>query len=361
MSYLQRSARTYISKTRESAFNDSNTTGANYLRAISDTPLVTIPNIEWRDDQGRSGSEFASSLCPTYWTSPGLALSTDVDFDLVGRLWLRAAGGTVTDSTVVSLLAGKHSAPMLDAASSLQLPSFNFITVVEGSGASFRYTGAVVDQATLSRTGIETAKASFNILGSGKHYAPHGVTSLPSAPSFSCLRPFGYLSYDDGSPVDLGADCDLRDWTITLNNNHNAANDRCNADSTQYGGDPTDTTTDLQAAYNSRLLHGDRTVTAQVTVLIPATTLAQWDDMINGTDLTNFTFGARGADLDPGGTPATTYEFIKIIIPTSRFRQIVNVDNNGKAAIQCDLQPLTSGSSLITVEVQNSTIGNTFR
>lgn len=361
MATLQRSLLTYIGKTRESAYNDSNSTGANYLRAVVDNPLATIPNQERRNDQGRNGSEFASTSCPTYWVPPALALSTDVDFDLVGRLALRAVGGTVTDTTVVALLAGKHSAPMLPPSTSLQLPSFNYITVFEGTDASYRYAGAVVDQFTLSKTGADIAKASFNIIGSGKHWQPHGVTSLPSAPSFSCLRPFGYLSYDNGSPVDLGADCDLRDWTVTLNNNHNLANDRCNADLAQDAGDPTSTGGASEAAYNSKAEHGDRTVTASVTVLIPTGSMTYWDDMVNGTVLTDFVFGARGADLDPGGTPDTTYEFVKVIIPSSQFTTISQVENNGKAAITMELLPLTSGTSVMTVEVQCSTIGNTFR
>lgn len=357
MSFLQRSAITYISKTVEAAYNDSITAGASYNRVIQDTPLITIPNQEWRDDLGRNGSEFASAQCPTYWQNPTLNYSADGDYENIGRLWLRAAGGTITNTTTVALLAGKHSAPMLPSSSGLQLPSFNFATHLAGSDATYRFTGCVVDQATLSKTGVEFAKAQFNIIGSGKHYNPYGITSAPSAPAFACGRPFAFLSYDNGAPVDLGADCDTRDWTVTLNNNHNAANDRCNADSAQDPGDPTSTGGAGEAAYNSKLEHGDRTVTASITILIPATSLPQWDDMTSNTALTNFTFGIRGADLDPGGTPDTTYEFLKIIIPSSKFRQIVNVDNNGKAAIQCDLFPLTSGTSLITVEVQNSTIG----
>lgn len=356
MSFLQRSIETYISKTREATYNESITAGANFLRAIQDTPLISVPNQEWRDDLGRGGTEFASAQCPTYWSNPTLNLASDADFELIGRLWLRAAGGPITDTVPVALLAGKHSAPMLSSASGLQLPSFNFATNLGGTDATYRFTGGVVDQATLSKSGVEFAKAQFNIIGSGKHYNPYGITSAPSIPTFACGRPFAYLSYNNGGAVDLGADCSLRDWTVTLNNNHNAANDRCNADAAQDPGDPTTFATAGAAAYNSKLEHGDRSVSASVTIEIPATTLSQWDNMTANTALTNFTFGIRGIDLDPGGTPATTYEFLKIIIPTAKFRQIVNVDSNGKASIQCELFALTSGTSLLTVEVQNSNV-----
>jgi len=354
-SYLQRAAKLYIGKTRESAFNDSNTTGANYLRAVNDTPLVTIPNQEFRTDQGRAGSEFASALCKTYWEPSGINVAADADFDLAARLWLRAVGGTVTNTEIIAATAHTHGAPMLPESSGLQLPSFNAISVMEGSGYTFRYAGMVVGQATMSQDGVNAIKTSFNLVGSGKHWNPHGVTSLPSAPAFTCLRPFAYLSYDNGAPVDLGAGCTVRGWTITLDNALNPQDDRCTGDSTQDAGDPTATGGVSDAAYNSKIHHRDRTVTAQIT--IEADAGDEWDDMVEGVTLTDVTFGARGADLDPGGTPDTTYQFLKIVIPTAKITRIQNVDSNGKFAVTIDLLPITSGTSLITATVQNATTG----
>ncbi len=353
--YLQRAAKLYIGKTVEGSYNASNTTGSNYLRAVNDTPLVTIPVQEFRTDQGRAGSEFASAVCKTYWEPSGINVAADADFDLAARLWLRAAGGTITNTTVVSLLAGKHTCPMLPESSGLQLPSFNAISVMEGSGYSFRYAGMVVGQATMSQEGVNAIKTSFSLVGSGKHWSPHGVTSLPSAPSFTCLRPFAYLSYDNGDPVDLGAGCTVRDWTVSLDNALNPQGDRCTGDSTQDAGDPTASGGASDAAYNGKLHHRDRSVTAQIT--IEADAADEWDDMVEGVTLTDVTFGARGADLDPGGTPDTTYEYLKIIIPTAKITRLVNVASDGKFAIQMDLLPITSGTSVLTVDVVNSTIG----
>lgn len=353
--FLQRASKLYISKTVESPYNASITGGTNYIRALNDTPLVTIPNQEFRTDQGRAGSEFASAVCNTYWEPPGISLAADADFELMGRLWLRAVGGSITNTTTVALLAGKHSAPMLPESSGLQLPSFNAVSVMDGSGATYKFTGMCVGQATLSQEGVNAVKASFQLVGSGKYYSPHGVSSLPSLASFSCLRPYAYLSYDNGDPVDLGAGCTIRSWTVTLDNALAAQDDRCTGDLTQDAGDPSSTGGASDAAYNSKLTHRDRTVTAQLTIL--ADTLSELDDMWEKVTLTDFTFGVRGVDLDPGGTPDTTYEFLKLIIPSAKFTRAVNVDSNGKFAVTLDILPITSGTSVLTVEVQNSTIG----
>ena len=66
MAYLQRNAVLYIQKTRESSYNTPETTGSNYLRAVTDNNVVFIPNPEKRNDLGRAGSEFATGQCNTY-------------------------------------------------------------------------------------------------------------------------------------------------------------------------------------------------------------------------------------------------------------------------------------------------------
>jgi hypothetical protein len=204
-SYLTRDVRTYLDKVRESSYNTPQTTGTNYERLVTTNAVVPIPNQEIRTDQGRAGSEFASAVCNTYWEPTTISVSGDGDFAGMGRLALRAVGGTITDATVVTSLAFSHTAPMLPGSSGLQLPSFNMIAAIESSGASYLYTGCVVDRMRLTKEAGQIAQLSFDILGSGKHRGPHAVTSLPSAPSFSCLRPYGYVSYDNGSPINLSA------------------------------------------------------------------------------------------------------------------------------------------------------------
>ncbi len=354
---LQRVEKLYISKTREGTFNTLETTGTNYLRAVTDTPLLYFAQQEFRDDKGRNGSEFMSTRCPTYWTPPAINLATDADFDLAARLWLRAVGGTIADTEIIALLAGKHVAPMLVDADGLALPSFDCISVNDAASgdASFLFGGMVVAQATLAQEGVNQAKATFNLIGSGKHKRPHAVTSLPSAPSFPCFRPFAFFTYDNGDAVDLGAACQLRSWTVTLNNNVTPANDRCTADSAQDPGDPSAAVTAAAAAYNSVLNHNDRTVEGQFVILLDS--IAQYDDIVNSTAITDLVIGIRGNDLDPDGTPATTYEFLKIKVPTSLFKDPVNVDSQGKAGFQVSWEVTSTGAAAASVEVQNGIIG----
>lgn len=354
---LQRIERLYISKTRESSFNTLITAGANYNWVVADTPLLYFIQQEFRDDRGRNGSEFLANRCPTYWPSPAFNISTDADFDTAARLMLRWAGGAVTDTTVLALLAGKHVAPMLVDADGLELPSFDLISVNNAASgdASFLYGGVVVGQFTLSQEGVNQAKAQFNLIGSGIHKRPHSVSSLPSSPSFPCFRPFSYFSYDNGDPVDLAAGCELRSWTVTGNNNVNPPADRCTSDSAQDPGDPTAAITAAAAAYNSQLTHGDRTLEGQFVVLLDS--IAQYDDIVNSTDITGLTIGVRGADLDPTGTPGVTFESLKIVVPTSLFKDPVNVDSNGKAGFQVSWEVTSTGAAAASVEVVNGTIG----
>jgi hypothetical protein len=229
MAYLQRNAVLYIQKTRESSYNTPETTGSNYLRAVTDNNVVFIPNPEKRNDLGRAGSEFATGQCNTYWQPTAIAVAGEVDFNAVmARLWLRALGGTITDATVVTAAAFSHTAPMLPGSSGLQLPSFNALADIPGSGADYLYTGLVVDRARLSQDGAGVAQCSFDLIGSGKHRSPGNVSSLPSASSFTCVKPYAYLSYNNGGAIDLASGtCRVKSWFVELSNNHSPQNDRC--------------------------------------------------------------------------------------------------------------------------------------
>jgi hypothetical protein len=218
MAYLQRNAVLYIQKTRESSYNTPETTGSNYLRAVTDNNVVFIPNPEKRNDLGRAGSEFATGQCNTYWQPTAIAVAGEVDFNAVmARLWLRALGGTITDATVVTAAAFSHTAPMLPGSSGLQLPSFNALADIPGSGADYLYTGLVVDRARLSQDGAGVAQCSFDLIGSGKHRSPGNVSSLPSASSFTCVKPYAYLSYNNGGAIDLASGtCRVKSWFVEL-------------------------------------------------------------------------------------------------------------------------------------------------
>lgn len=359
MAFLQRNAIAYQDKVRESSYNAAQTTGSNYERVIADQIVVTIPNPEKRTDLGRAGSEFATTQCNTYWTPTAISLGSDVDFNgPMGRLALRAVGGTITDTTVVTAAAFKHSAPMLPGSSGLQLPSFNYILDIPGSGADYLYTGMVVDRYRLSQDGADIAKVSIDLVGSGKHRSPNAVSSLPSASSFACVKPYAFLSYNNGGAIDLASGtCRVKSWFIEIANNHAPANDRCIGDSYQNYGDYTASGGASEAAYLGKLEHGDRTVSAEIVLELDAT-LDEMNDMAENVSLTDVTFGARGAVLDAGGP---TYESLKFILATAQFQRITQTEVNGKACITLAFLPTTTGTSVVTCEVVNASTATNYK
>lgn len=357
MAFLQRVIETYISTAPESAINTPVTTGANFKRVLVNNPRVTIPQPLKRDNQGRGGSEFITAPpCNTYWENPQIEVAGPVDFDMMSRLWLRAVGGTITDTTVVATFAFKHSAPMLPGSTSLVLPASTGISRLPGSVLSYLYSGMIVGQASLSQNRVDAAEASFTLTGTGKHktvLSPADdalINALPAISSWSCVRPFAYLSYDNGAPVDLGAGCGIRNWSVSLNNNLNPEGDRCTSDPLQNAGDYSTSGGASEAAYNTTLTHGDRNLDIEFNLLVEPTS-PQYADLVANTPLTSVTFGARGALLN-----GSTYESIKLIVPIAYFMTVVQADSEGKASIGYRLKPQGT-TSVLTVEVVNGTSG----
>lgn len=354
--FRQSEASLWVSKRKETSFNTPYTAGADFLSATSQNPIVLIPELEKTDDANRAGnaSEFPTAQCNQYWAPPAASFSDQANFDLFGRLALRAVGGAVTDSTVVSSVAFKHLANMLAKSVGLQYPSSTIISAL--GGASFLFPGCVVERFRLSQEGVQPVIAQFDMLGSGKHRSPHAVTSLPSVPTFSCLKPKSFLEYtDDEDTRDLAADCRVRSWFVEIVNNHAPADDRCIGDSTQDAGDYTASGGDSDAAYNSKLNRGNRVINAQIVILLDST-MPEWLKMAENTALTNITFGARGAELDGTGP---TYESLKVIIPNGKFASIQEQDSNGKAALVLNFKAFYDATAIgARVEVVNGTASN---
>lgn len=353
--FLQQEASVYVSKRRETVFNTPYTAGADFLRATSQNPLVLIPEMEKTDDGNRSGnsSEFPTTQCNQYWLPPAASFQDQAGFDLAGRLALRGAGGAVTTTTVVAVVAFKHAANMLPKASGLQYPSSTIIS--ELGGASFLFPGCVVDRFRLSQEGVNPVQAQFDLIGSGKHRSPHAVTSLPTVPAFSCLKPKSFLEYtDDAGLQDLTVGCRVRSWFVEIGNAHAPADDRCIGDPEQKEGDFTLATGAGVASTLSKLTRGTRVVTAQIVILLDST-MPQWAKMAQNIALTNITFGARGAVLDGAGP---TYESLKVIIPNGRFSAVQEQDSNGKAALVLNFKAMFDATAIgAKVEVVNGLSG----
>lgn len=355
--FRSRDARLYVSKRPETSFNTPYTAGADFLKATPDTPNIAIPQMEKRNDQGRAGSRFAHKQCNTYWLPGAFSWQEDANFELAARLALRGVGGTVTPSTLVASTVYKHTAKMKAGSAGSQLPSSTVISVQEGTGASFLNAGVVVNAFEMSQEGTNPVRVAFEMLGSGKHKAPHAVTSLPATPSFDCLQPSSILAYtDSGGTVDLAAGCRQRSWRIRVSNNHDPNNDRCNGDPKQDAGNYAASSGLSAAAYLQKLNAGDPVVEASITLTLDETSpLAEWIKMAENTALTNITFGAVGPII----TGSFTYA-LKAIIPAGEFSAVQWVDSNGKAAITLTFIAFEDGTSdsAVTIEVINATATN---
>jgi hypothetical protein len=354
--YRQNDAAIWVSKRKESAFNTPYTAGADFLKASAANPIVLIPEMEKRDDAGKAGNghEFATYQCNTYWSPIAAALGDEVNFELFGRLALRAVGGTVTDTTLQASAAYKHAANMLPIASGLQLPSSTIIS--ELGGASFLFPGCVVERFRMSQEGANPVQVAFDMIGSGKHRSPHAVTSLPATPTITqCLKAGANLSYTDGGgSVDLTTACRVRSWFVEIVNNHAPADDRCVGDPEQDAGDYTASGGLSSAAYNSKLSRGSRQVNAQIVILLDST-MPEWLQMAENEALTNITLGAKGPELYTAIDAA-----LNVIIPQGRFRAVQEQDSNGKAALVLTLNAMydaTSGGAA-KVEVVNAVANN---
>jgi hypothetical protein len=355
--FRQQEASLYVSNRRETAFNTPFTAGADFLRATTQNPIVLIPEMEKTDDSNRAGnaSEFPTTQCNQYWLPIAASFQDQGNFGLFGRLALRAAGGTVTQTVVVASTAFRYTANMLPKSTGLQYPSSTIIS--ELGGASFLFPGCVVDRFRLSQDGVNPVQCQFDMIGSGKHRSPHAVTSLPALPTFSCLKPKSFLEYTDtGGLKDLTLGCRVRSWSVEIANNHAPQDDRCIGDSSQNAGDFTASGGASDAAYLSKLTRGNRTVTAQIVILLDSTT-PEWVQMAQNEVLTNVTFGARGNVLAAG--PPQVPESLKVILPNARFSAVQEVDSSGKAALTLTFKAMHDASALgARVEVVNNTASN---
>lgn len=347
--FRQNNAGLWVSKLPETSFNTAYTAGADYAKVATQNPIVLIPEMEKANDAGRAGNghEFATYICNRYWLGSSLGLQDDVNFDVAGRLLLRGAGGTVTDSVASAGVAWKHAAPMLPIASGLQQPSFDVIS--ELGGASFLLYGAVVERFRLSQDLANAPQFQCDIITSGKHKSPHAVTSLPATPNVTqCLKARSSVTWTDsgGARNFSSGSCALRSWFCEVVNNHQPTNDRCSGDTEQIPSVPGTTSGNGAAAYLSKLTHGDRVVTAQIVILLDST-LPEFVKMAENEVITDVTFSALGPDL-AAGVPAR----LTMILPNARISSLQEVDSNGKAALAINLLALYDATALGNLETE---------
>ena len=354
--FLTNNIATWVSKRPETSLNTPYTAGADFLKALTTNPGFVLPQIEFVNDANKPGNghEFPTKQCPTYVGHPAYTFTDEINVDYAGRLLLRALGGAVTAAQQGGTAAYKHSCKQLDALTSRQLPSSTMISEI--GGASFRLDGLVVDRYRLSQNRADPPQFSVDLVGSGKHVRPHGVTSLPAtAATLTCLNGNNTLvSWTDtvGAQNFHGSSCALRSWFVEVQNN-TVLRDRCPGDSTVTITDVASSLS-VDVAYVGKMRHGARQCTAQIVILLDST-IPDWLTFATNDTLTDVTFRPQGAII------ASTFRYsLGIIMEKARVVSIDPVDSDGDAALAINLLGFwdSAASTSISAEVVNTETSN---
>jgi hypothetical protein len=336
----------WLSEAPETALNTHYTAGAEYIRILNGQGFYILPEMEKRNDANRPGNghEFATYTCNHYWTHPAVTLEDEVNVNGAGRLLLRSASGAVATQLLETGVT-KHSAAMLPVANGRQNKASDFIALLGGS--SFLLAGGVVERYRLFQNRADPPRYQADLVFTGKHIRPHGVTSLPaSADIIQCLD--GNQSViqwtDDGGLRDFAALGRVLSWFCEVNN-ATKLNDRRPGDPSTSNG------TDGKAAYVRRMLHGNRVVTAQI-VITSDNDVYEWLRMTTNQALTDVTFSARSTAL----IGATQRAALTMIVPNGRIVSVTPGEDDGDQTATINIvgyYDATSGGALETEVVNN--------
>jgi hypothetical protein len=334
MAFRTRNTKLWASKLPESPYNTPPATGAEFEALVSANPFYLLPNIEKTSDAGQigTGTHFATHLCNDYWAQPGVDLATQQAlFDIYGRLWLRAFGGTVTAAAAGT--GTKHTAKMMAEADGSQLPGTSVI--VENGPEDVVVTGMVAATATLGKTRRERPTLAFSMVGTGNHVNPHGVTGLPAyAPEGGCPKSGIVVKYTDPSStiVDLGSmGCSFVNLGVSLNNNI-LANDRCPSDP-----ELTMPTTPPNGTANvvTRVQRQEQSLDIGFSFLLQ-TTNPEYNFHLENENCTNLQIAIKGPVIGAG---PQTYE-LGVVVPKFNFRNVTPTDDEGNAAYNVGIEVL---------------------
>jgi hypothetical protein len=326
MAFRTRNTKLWASKLPEDPYNTPPDTGAEFEALVSANPFYLLPTIDKTSDAGYigTGTHFATHLCNDYWTQPGIDLSTQQAlFDIYGRLWLRAFGGTVT--TTAAGTGFQHVAPLQGEDEGSQLPGTSMI--VENGPSDVLETGMVAATASLGKTRRERATLTCSFVGTGNHVKPHGITGLPAySAATGCPKSGIIVRYTNPSStvVDLGAaGCNFVDLAVSLNNNL-LVGDRCPSDPelTMPVTPPNGT-----ANVITRVQRQEQSLDIGFTFLLQ-TTNPEYDLVLENEQCTNLVIAVNGPVIGAG--PQENQ--IGIQVPKFYFRTAAPTDNEGNAA-----------------------------
>ena len=340
--------RIYIGTAVEGTYNTATTGGSNYTRIWGKTLPEILPESEDFTDEGLLGVSRtnAKKLCKFNWKEPAFPIAGEIDnfSSFMGRLALRAVGGTITITEPVSSTVYLHTAV---PATAHQLSGTSVCYSHDAN--SFLYAGCVVERFKFTQEGLAMPTYEIDMLGTGKHTTPHGLSSLPtSEPSLDCVDPYNsqFIWTDaDSTTTDFGAGSRLMGFSFEYKNNHILGDKRM--------GEGTSGPSGGVLHHRGAIKRGEPTVTASVKLAFAAADIDEWTRYAKNQTFTNGTFRVKGSIAS-----GSTRYALEAIIPTFKIGGPIAVSTNNKIAIAtCNLIALDNSSigGLATIGVQNVT------
>jgi len=388
--YLIRDLKIAISKAVESSYNAMRTaSGDLYVGMQTTSRSIYIPDKEKLDDTGKigTGNEFPTQQRSGYVTVPSLEIADEVDIDVCPIFLRRALGGAVTVSSDVEASLGFYNQTfgMLsnNTAAGRQLPSSTLLWSL--GAADYMWGGVVVDQlrfeqtnagvptytATLIGSGLNkrlrylTADGNLAVNGSNAYNGPYaGASGTEYPPSFPAPPVQRYMlgaeticQFNDGVNYVITQAQRMKSFNLTLNNAHRT-DDRRAGDPRLTSAQPRD------GFYVNRMLHGDRSVAAEMTVMLDDV-MREYSDAYNDTQVTSFKFTMAGNLLKKATSPYTESAAdnqgeVELIMPLVYFRSARGADDNGDAIVTISLFPVyDTGNQLFPLSARVLTNTNT--
>lgn len=351
--FLTRDILLAISSEPEATYNDMYVLGSEYERFQMTGTGFPVPDKIRFDDLGKigNGTEFATHQRSGHVLPATMEVADEVNTSIGAILLRRALGGAdVVPAGVDILEAGvafRHKFGMLNTTAGRQLPSSSVVYSL--GGFDLVWGGCVVDSLTFAQTNADPPTLTAGMVGSGLYKDISDIS-----PAFGALPAIVIPNYhlgaettveftDSVGTVALVTGQRIRSYTVTLNNNHITDDRRM--------GDPRINAANIKRGwYVNRMLHGDRTVTAEFTIMIDAT-LREYFDSDTDDIITGFKFTTKGYYI--GASTVNQYS-MTIIIPKCYFRTPRFVDDGGNAEMTISIFPVTGATyGLITAEVVN--------
>lgn len=362
--YLTRDLKLAITATPETTYNAiKSAAGDTYLGMLTTGRAVYIPDKEKQDDTGKvgTGREFPTEQRSGYVIVPSIEITEELNIDIAPMLLRRAMGGADTVGADLESAIGvyPHTFGILgnNTVAGRQLPSSSICWAI--GGADFLWGGCVVESFRIDQTNSDVPTFTASMVGSGLY---RDISALGTPPTFPAPVTQRYmlgaetqLEFNDGSNYVVTDSQRLKSFSATLTNNHRTDDRR--------PGDPRITSTQPRAGhYINRMLHGDRTVGAEMTVMLDDT-MREWTDAYNDTIITSFKYRARGNFLKKATTPftesAVNQGTFEITFPKCYFRSARGADDSGDAVVTISIFPvddLTTGPMTAKIITNSATV-----